>query len=203
MKASKDLFVDKSKHWDQSSRRVQNAQNIANKILENIDISREMALMDFGAGTGLLSYALSHHAGKIIAVDNSPSMLEALTKKIPQFECPIEPLLCDLTSASIDQKFDGIISSMTLHHIANLESLFDTFYTLLRAGGFIALADLDVEDGTFHDDNTGVYHHGLDRKVMEEIAQKSGFGQIQTVTAHTIQKPKNDFTVFLLTAFKY
>ncbi len=54
----KDLFEHKSKSWDGKSVRVKNAKEIAEAIIENIRLNKNMHLLDMGAGTGLLSFFL-------------------------------------------------------------------------------------------------------------------------------------------------
>ncbi len=201
-KYNDDLFAHKSKSWDMSSRRVKNAQAIAELIVKNIKLNKEMELMDFGAGTGLLSYFVAPFVKKIVAVDNSPSMLREFKNKCSEFACETEVLEHDLSEKALEREFDGIISSMTIHHIEDTAALFRRLYTMLKPGGFIAIADLDTEDGSFHSDNTGVFHHGFDRKRLEETAKEAGFGKIHFDTASTIEKPHRDFTVFLMTAEK-
>ena len=197
-----DLFAHKSKSWDMSSKRVQNAKSIAELIVKNIDIDKEMELMDFGAGTGLLSYFVAPFVGKIVAVDNSPSMLKEFETKCDAFACETEIVEKDLSSETLDRKFDGIISSMTIHHLEDTLALFRKLYEMLKDGGFIAIADLDSEDGSFHSDNAGVFHHGFDREALQAIAEEVGFRDVHFDTASTIQKPYRDFTVFLMTAKK-
>ncbi|RRS30325.1 MAG: methyltransferase [Epsilonproteobacteria bacterium (ex Lamellibrachia satsuma)] len=197
-----DLFAHKSKSWDMNSKRVKNAKSIADLIVKNIKLTKKMELMDFGAGTGLLSYFIAPHVEKIVAVDNSPSMLLEFQSKCDEFSCKTEVIEKDLSSETIDRKFDGIISSMTVHHIKDIIALFSKFYTMLDDGGFIAIADLDSEDGSFHSDDTGVFHHGFDREALEAIAQEAGFKDITFDTASVIKKPHRDFTVFLMTAVK-
>ena len=199
---SKDLFAHKSKSWDMNSKRVKNARSIAELIVKNIELSTTMEVMDFGAGTGLLSFFVAQKVAKIVAVDNSPSMLEEFDKKSVEFDSKTEILEIDLSKQSIDRKFDGIISSMTIHHLEETKALFSKFYEMLEKDGFIAIADLDSEDGSFHSDNTGVYHYGFDRKELEEIAKEVGFSNITFETASIIEKPQCDFSVFLMTAVK-
>lgn len=200
----RDLFAHKSKHWDANSRRVQSAKAIANTILENVSLNKEMHIMDFGAGTGLLSYCLSHIVGKVTAVDNSPSMLEVFKEKSEAFECPTVLLEHDLAHDELieDTIYNGIVSSMTMHHVENQEDILSKMHALLSEDGFIALADLDSEDGTFHSDNDGVFHFGFNRDVLENIAKKVGFKEIKFYTANTIEKPQSTYTVFLMIAKK-
>ncbi len=197
-----DHFENRSKSWDMNSKRVQNAKAIADLIVKNINLDSSMELMDFGAGTGLLSYCIAPHVHKIVAVDNSPSMLMEFKNKCDDFSCVTEVVEKDLSTESIDKKFDGIISSMTIHHLEDLSALFVKFYDMLNDNGFIALADLDKEDGSFHSDNTGVFHYGFDRELLENIAKEAGFTDIKFDHASTIEKPHGKFTVFLMTGVK-
>ncbi|QOR62924.1 class I SAM-dependent DNA methyltransferase [Sulfurovum sp. ST-21] len=197
-----DLFAHKSKSWDMNSKRVGNARSIAELIVKNISLDKTMELMDFGAGTGLLSYFIAPYVKKITAVDNSPSMLLEFENKCNEFACETEVIEKDLSTHTLDRKFDGIISSMTVHHIKDLVDLFSKFYDMLNENGFIAIADLDTEDGSFHSDNTGVHHHGFDREVLKEIAEEAGFREVSFDTASVINKPHREFTVFLMTAVK-
>ena len=197
-----DLFAHKSKNWDMKSRRVTNARNIAELIVKNIKLNKEMEIMDLGAGTGLLGFFIAPFVRKIVAVDNSPSMLIEFENKCNEFQCETEAVEKDFSKETLDRKFDGIISSMTIHHLEEILALFHKLYAMLNDGGFIAIADLDTEDGSFHSDNTGVFHHGFDREALAAIAEEAGFKDVKFDTASTINKPHRDFTVFLLTARK-
>ena len=200
MEKKKDLFENKSKTWDTESGSAQSAKGIADLIVKNIKLNDSMEIMDFGAGTGLLSYFVAPYVQKIIAVDNSPAML--LEFKSKTFPIETEVLEKDLSVEEIDRKVDGVISSMTLHHLEDTRALFSKFYVMLNDGGFIALADLDMEDGSFHSDNTGVFHYGFDRDSLQSLAQKVGFKEVKFETASTIDKPKGIYRVFLMTGMK-
>ncbi len=197
-----DNFKHKSKSWDMNSRRVKNAEAIAKLIVKNINLREDMKLMDFGAGTGLLTYFIAPFVSKITAIDNSPSMLLEFKNKASEFKCKTETIEKDLSMETIDAKFDGIVSSMTIHHLEDTTALFKKLYNMLDSGGFIAIADLDSEDGSFHSDNTGVYHNGFNREVLKNIAKDAGFKDVKFDLASKIEKPHATFTVFLMTAFK-
>lgn len=199
---NKDHFKDKASSWDKNNKRVLGAKKISDLIVKNINLSKDMHIMDFGAGTGLLSYCVSDYVNKITAIDNSPAMLQEFASKEDSFNCQIQLLEVDLTTSTITETFNGVISSMTIHHIEDIKALFLKFYNMLDNNGFIAIADLDTEDGTFHSDNTGVFHFGFSRDNLVDIAKSVGFTNINIETANTINKPHNTFTVFLLTATK-
>lgn len=200
MNQKPDHFLNRAKEWDQGNTRVKNARNIAEKILAKIKLGGTEHIMDFGAGTGLLSESIAPHIQKLTAVDYSEAMLKEFCKK--DWPCETEALNIDLSKATIDHSFDGIISSMTLHHIADIPGLFKKFNALLKNGGFIALADLEKEDGSFHKSNSGVEHFGFDRKYISSSLKNAGFSEISFVEANVITKEidgkPNDFPIFMV-----
>lgn len=198
----KDFFKEKAQEYDKGASRTKNVDHIAEAILKEISFTKEMSLMDFGSGTGLLLSHIAPHVGKITAIDISSSMNDVLRSKKNTMKCELEIMEIDLTKESLDRKFDGIISSMAVHHIKDITSLFKTFYALLSENGSIAIADLDKEDGSFHTTNTGVFHHGFDRDEFVSIAKNVGFKDLKIQDASTTVKDTGTYSVFLLTGKK-
>ena len=197
-----DLFAKKAETYEQDPDRVANVGNIAHAIIAAVGLEQQMTIMDFGSGTGLLLEGVASHVGKITAVDISPSMNAQLREKQAHIPCDLEMLELDLEQTDLDRKFDGIISSMTMHHIKDVPAMFEKFYRLLDDGGFIAIADIDTEDGSFHSEDTGVQHLGFDREEFAGIASGAGFKKVTVVSASVVRKPQGDYPVFLLSAFK-
>lgn len=195
---SKDFFAHKASAYEQNPKRVNNVDNIAQTIINHTPLQQDMHLMDFGAGTGLLLERIAPHVKKITAVDISESMIEVLENKREQLACDLNILKADLESESLTDTFDGIISSMTMHHIKDVEAMFKKLFLLVKAGGFIAIADLDQEDGSFHTEDTGVHHFGFERTAIARMATAAGFREVTTVDASIIEKPQGEFGVFLL-----
>ena len=197
-----DLFAEKAQEWDQNEMRTQLAAGIGSTVLEHVDFHPNMAVMDFGAGTGLISGQVASKVGKITAVDVSASMLEQLAAK-PELQGKVRTVCQDITHQPLDEQFDVIVSAMAMHHVEDTDNLAKTFAQHLKPGGRVALADLDKEDGSFHPaDTEGVYHAGFERGAMKAILEKNGFGDIEFVTAHTVNKEAGDYPVFLVTATK-
>jgi cyclopropane fatty-acyl-phospholipid synthase-like methyltransferase len=185
---TKDHFAQKASSYEHNKDRVDNVANIADAIAARVSLNKSMQLMDFGSGTGLLLERIAPHVGKITAVDVSQSMNAQLRAKQDRIACPVEILEMDLAATPLNRKFDGIISSMTMHHIKDVPAMFAKFHSLLNEGGFIAIADLDLEDNSFHTEDTGVHH--------------AGFKNVEVVTASVIRKHERDYPVFLVIAFK-
>ena len=197
---TKDFFAEKASTFEQNLSQVDNVEQIAQAMLAAFALEKSMRIVDFGSGTGLLLERIAPHVGSITAVDVSPAMNRQLEQKLPGLGCAVEMLAVDLENADIDGPFDGIISSMTLHHIRDVAALLKKLHALLVPGGFIAVADLDSEDGSFHSEDTGVYHNGFDRDEIAALARGAGFRNVEVTTASVIHKPQRDYPVFLLAA---
>lgn len=202
MSEKKDYFENKAKTYENDSKRVNNVQNIADGILDKISYDKNMKIMDFGSGTGLLTSQIAPYVKKIVAVDMSKAMNEVLKSKQDSYPCTLEVKQLDLANNDLDEKFDSIISSMTIHHVKDIEALLKKFYSMLEIGGTIGLADLETENGTFHKDDTGVFHFGFDKNEFYKIAKNVGFKNLEIKTISVATKPNGDFPIFLLTGIK-
>ena len=198
----KDYFAEKADSYDGEKSRTQNVDNIAQTIIDELSLSKEMHIMDFGSGTGLLLSQIAPYVGEITAIDISPSMIGVLKSKMETIDSKLKIMQLDLTKERLDTKFDAIISSMTIHHIEDVQDIFNKFYSFLNDNGSIAIADLDVEDGSFHSEDTGFFHNGFDRNEFLSFAKNAGFKDLKIQTASVIEKPRGKYPVFLLTGKK-
>ena len=197
-----DLFNEKAKEWDQNDMVLQLSKGTSSAILENINFNDQMQVMDFGAGTGLITAQVAPHVGSITAVDISQSMLDKLEEKT-SLQDKVKTVCQDITKQPLDQKFDVIMSAMAMHHVEDTALLMQRFSEHLKPGAKIALADLDSEDGDFHPaEIEGVYHDGFDRDALQSILEKNNFKDIKFVTAHTVNKEVKSYPVFLVIATK-
>lgn len=197
-----DLFNDKAKDWDTSERKLLMSSAVGSSIIKHVPLTQQMEVMDFGAGTGLVSSHLVPLVSNIIAVDISQAMLDKLITK-SELQDKVEAVCQDITSNPLDKKFDLIVSAMALHHVDNTNGLLNTFAQHLTCGGKIALADLDKEDGDFHPEGSeGIYHAGFERDALQEALENSGFNDIQFYTIHTIHKNTKQYPMFMVVATK-
>ena len=160
-----------------------------------------MRAIDIGAGTGLLGLALAGDVGEMVLADPSQGMLEVLTEKVAAGPSNASGLRFDLLADAppAGPPFDLAVSLLVLHHLADTRAALFAIHGILRSGGRLALADLDAEDGSFHDaDAEGIHHLGFDRDSLVRIANDAGFIDTSVQTAMTIVRDDRDFPVFLL-----
>lgn len=182
--------------WD-TAPRMSLAKAVFEAICQRVAIDTSMKVLDFGAGTGLLSVAAGSRTGEVTAMDTSAKMLAVLDDKLRDREIRnIRTCHCDLVNeAHLRGEYDLIISSMTLHHVKDTALLFARFHDVLKTGGEFAVADLDAEDGMFHTDNTGVHHFGFSRDALIAAAADAGFRNLRYEIVHRMEKKRRDGTV--------
>ena len=197
-----DLFEEKAQDWDARPMVAVISSGVGAALRERVSLSPELEVMDFGAGTGLVSGHVAPHVGRVYAVDISQAMLEKLAAK-PELEGKVEIACQDILEQPLGRSVDLIVSAMALHHVEDTARLLETFAAHLEPGGRVALADLDAEDGTFHPaDVEGVFHHGFDRAELGAKLEQSGLGEVEFTTAAEVDKEGKRYPIFLVTAKK-
>jgi len=201
-------FDERAKDWDSDPMKVNRAKTVADAIRNAIPLTQKMSALEYGCGTGLLSFALQSDLGQITLADTSQGMLDVLAEKISASGVGnMTPLRLDLSADPVpSQPFDLTYSLMTLHHIEDAKGVLKKFHALLKPGGWLCISDLDKEDGTFHTDGTTDVHLGFERGELQTWVEEAGFLGVKFSTAYEINKDiggaKKTFPVFLLTAQK-
>ncbi|MBW6521231.1 MAG: methyltransferase domain-containing protein [Desulfoarculaceae bacterium] len=195
--------------WDQQQSRVELAARIADGISSTLPLHKNMTALEYGCGTGLVGLTLAPKLAQLTAVDTSSGMLEVLARKIKEEKIAnVTPLRLDLLQESLTERFDLIFCAMTLHHIKEAVQLLARFCDLLKGGGYLAVADLQAEDGSFHDAGAdGIMHHGFHSEDLVKTVKGLGLHEVSAKEVHAIIKTSDTgverpYPVFLLTGRK-
>ena len=198
------IFDAKAAAWDEDPFKVKLANDISATIMREIAPTKDMNVLDYGCGSGLVTLRLQPFVKSITGMDSSGGMLEVLRSKVERQNLKnVHIRFMDLEQCTeANDAFHLIVSSMTLHHIEEPARLLKRFYDLLLPGGILGIADLDMEDGAFHKDNTGVVHFGFERMQLKGLLADAGFVGVRDVTAAKAEKENNSrkFPVFLIIA---
>ena len=188
-KEQKRDFDSVAAAWDQEPRRVKLAQEVVDAMRRELPLAPDMEAVDFGCGSGLITLGLHPFVGRITGADSSQGMLDVLSGKLQEQGINnVATQLLDLEQQRLAASYDLIVSSMTLHHVQDVPALIASLVLSLKPGGWLALADLESEDGSFHDDPTGIFHDGFAREFLAGQFSKSGLTDVRTVSAATIEK---------------
>ena len=201
-------FDIKANDWDKNNIHLERSLTIANQLKEMIPFRSGMKAMEFGAGTGLLSFILQDLFESVLLIDSSQEMIRICNEKISSGNFDhIKALMIDLEKEDLKDKFDFIFSQMAFHHLVDVAKMIHKFYHLLDENGMLAIADLFPEDGSFHGDGfTG--HKGFEPEVLKGIMWKVGFKNVQHITSYVQKKIEPDgkqkvYPVFLIIAKKF
>ena len=200
-------FDERAKDWDANPQRVERARITAQAIRNAIPFRPNLTALELGCGTGLLSFALQPDFASITLADTSQGMLDVLSDKIKTAGVEnMHPLRLDLASDPLtESRFDIIYSLMTMHHIPGTDQVLRQCHALTAPRGWLCIADLEKEDGSFHQDTPDFDgHDGFDRDALQSKVEAAGFENVRFSTVFSVRKRIDDvekvFPLFLMTA---
>ncbi len=200
-------FDAEARTWADKPRRVLLGRTLAEAIAEDLPLNTGMGALDFGCGVGLVSLPLAPELGHITAADTSPGMLAVLEERLREAGIRnIEPrALSDDADDFGEAAFDLIFTCMVLHHVVDVDAQLKQFARWCAPGGWLVIADLELEDGTFHEGDQGPVHPGFDPQDLGKGLTGLGFTVCRTRTVHTLKRDRagikdKEYPLFLLTA---
>jgi tRNA (cmo5U34)-methyltransferase len=196
-------FDKKASGWDQNPIHVERSVAIATALKKFIPLNRNMKALEYGAGTGLLSFQLRDEFREIVLMDSSKEMIRICEEKSASFGTRhIRPLLFDLEHDHYNDQFDIIYNQMVFHHINDTEAVIRKFHEMLCPGGYLVIADLYPEDGSFHGQDV-IVHKGFDPAALSVKLSTLGFMDSSYQQCYVIRKETGrEYPVFILKAVK-
>lgn len=201
---STDFFDRNAASWDRKPERGERAKKIYGLIAGNVTLSSDAAVLDFGCGTGLLGLCFADGRRHVTFADTSAGMLREVETKLRENAVRGCEVL-DLSQAALAADYDLVASLQAFHHIEDIDATLGVLASRVKPSGYIAIADLDAEDGSFHAPEV-VPHNGIDRAALAAALREKGFTVAFDAIVHTNQKTvggkKREYPVFLLIARK-
>ena len=114
-------FDSAAADWDTNPGRVALARAVVDAIRTLVSLRPDMNVMDFGAGTGLVTLGLLPYVANLTAVDASGEMLRMLEQKLKALNVGnIRTLNCDIAKASVPtaefEAIDGVSELTSVDH---------------------------------------------------------------------------------------
>ncbi|TPX58651.1 hypothetical protein SpCBS45565_g07935 [Spizellomyces sp. 'palustris'] len=193
-------FNDKAAKWDENPL----VHEMANKALESIQthvpLRGDMNVLDFGCGTGNLSFLLLPFVQHVHGIDSAEGMIEQFQKKIQQggqTRLSCEALnLSEPYPKQLSTQYDLIVSHVAFHHIENVPGMINLLASHIKPGGYLVISDLQKTPTAeeFHSKKQAdtVFHHGFDPERLEAWMR----ADLSTVEIHkdayTVKKKVDD-----------
>lgn len=201
---SSNRFDERAATWDDDPAKVERSRTVAERIRAEVALEPGMRLLEYGAGTGLVTQALRDQVGPVTLADSSHGMLEVLQEKVASGAIP-DARVWDLDLARDpvpDERFDLLVTAMTLHHIPDLAPVLHGLATVLDEGGHLCVVDLEREDGSFHDDADFEGHDGFDRDELATRLAGVGLTRIRFGHAGEVDRHERTYGLFLAVCTK-
>jgi trans-aconitate 2-methyltransferase len=104
------------------------------EVLDRLDLRGDERVLDAGCGTGRVTAALLERLprGEVVAVDGSPAMVEAIRRRLGD---AVDARVADLTELELERPVDAVLSTATLHWIADHDRVYARLHDALVPGG--------------------------------------------------------------------
>jgi ArsR family transcriptional regulator len=166
--------------WDRLSREMLGDFALGPTIVKRLAASgmKKRTVVDLGCGPGLLLRHLAGAAGHVIGVDNSPRMLEATAKLLPEGP-EVSLRIGDLEHLPLrDGEADAAIMSLVLHHLAAPQDGIAEMGRVVRPGGQAVLADFLLHGNETLRTRYGDRWLGFSPDDLSLWLERAGFGDL-------------------------
>jgi ubiquinone/menaquinone biosynthesis C-methylase UbiE len=140
--SSKQYFDDVANQWD-TMRTDFFQEAVREQAIKKAGIQATHLAVDMGAGTGFVTAGLIEAGAKVIAVDQSPVMLETMKSNFPNTN-KIDYRVGDAENLPIESdSVDYVFANMYLHHVETPQIAIQEMSRILKSGGKLIITDLD------------------------------------------------------------
>jgi trans-aconitate 2-methyltransferase len=126
-----------TRDWDAATYHRVSSPHVewANVLLDRLDLRGDETVLDAGCGSGRVTLMLAQRLpeGRVVAVDQAPSMVEHAREALAGARATV--LQADLTELTLDAPADAVFSSAVFHWIPDHDRLFARLHAALRPGG--------------------------------------------------------------------
>ncbi|MHA1982729.1 MAG: class I SAM-dependent methyltransferase [Candidatus Hodarchaeales archaeon] len=157
--------------WGYRIANIFHGRNYYGKIVEELNLSGNESVLEFGSGMGFLAKRLAkklNKDGQLTCIDISEAMIQQTKKRLRRFD-NVKIIKGDLRNIDLEEEsYDYIISTWVIHHIVPdaLRETIEKLTSLLRPNGKILIIE-------FPDSDTN--HSDVSQKELIGYFAKSGF----------------------------
>ncbi len=138
----KAFFDRVASEWD-TMRLAYYDERVIETLRDRLELDGSQTVLDVGTGTGFVAAGLAPYAGKILAFDHSPAMLDVARRNVTELDITnVDFAPADLGKLPVhDGAVDAAVANMVLHHTEDPAAMLTEMARATRPGGWVALTD--------------------------------------------------------------
>jgi ArsR family transcriptional regulator len=138
----KAFFDHVASDWD-TMRLTYYDERVIEQLAAHTQVTNEKTVVDVGTGTGFVAAGLAPHAGRVLAYDNAPAMLDVARANLDRLGVDnVELAEADLAELPLpDHAVDVTVANMVLHHATDPAAMITEMTRVTRPGGWVAITD--------------------------------------------------------------
>lgn len=192
----KNEWDDYAEGWDIDLTVKVYAKNAFSELTANIDIN-DLAVLDFGCGTGSLTKLMSPYAKSVLAIDSSSEMIKHLNSKRLSNVCSIADYLSEgliKSTPELSHQFDLIVASSVCSFLDDYDETLKLLSSLLKDGGRFVQWDWYAESESSE--------MGLTEQRVANALLETGFDVIKITKPFVMTSSKGNMPVLMAIAKK-
>ncbi|MFP4623866.1 MAG: ArsR/SmtB family transcription factor [Gemmatimonadota bacterium] len=177
---SQEFFRTAAGEWDRVREELfgRTPENPALLML----LDPEWVVGDLGCGTGQLAATVEPYVGRVVAVDESPDMLEAAHRRLGPLIAGGSVELREGRVESLpvaDEELDVALLSLVLHYLPRPRDALAEARRALRAGGRLIVVDMVAHEREEYAERMGHRWQGFAEEQVREWLEAAGFEDIR------------------------
>ena len=201
--------VAKAQMYDQRPFIQNLAQGAGLALSAKVGLQPGWDILDFGCGTGLVLQRVADNVHAAVGIDSSQGMIDVLRQKnlknvtaccmelSPTYTLQQHFSLQDLAGTEVPHSFDLVYSSMTLHHLHDIDATVKLLKTYLKPGGTLVAFDFEKgpESMLFHPQPISSSVHqpgGFSADGLSSFWQNAGLKDVSCEKVHRFTKEVDD-----------
>lgn len=194
---SREFFLSSAGRWDRLRRELFGRQAGPTALVGLLD--HEWTVGDLGCGTGAVSAALAPFVAQVVAVDGSPTMLEAAGERLAPFDN------VDLRAGELEDlpvapgELDAAVLYLVLHHVVEPGRALAGVARALKPEGRLLVVDMHPHDRQEYRQEMGHVWLGFEERQLARWLEAAGFEDLRSVPLPPDPEAKGP-TLFAATA---
>jgi len=176
---SRAFFSETAATWNEVRADLYGSGVVSLPLLGLLD--PDWIVADLGCGTGQLALTLEPFVSKVVAVDRSSEMLEAVVERAGGDRAGLDSRQGELEALPMnDGEADLVVLNLVLHLVVDPAAVLEEAHRVLVDGGRVVVVDMRAHDRLDYQETMGHVWPGFEEVQVRDWLIDVGFGGVRT-----------------------